>query len=240
MATGRTHAACGLTAYVGAVSWAHESGYVLDLATVITLAPLAAGAALLPDLDHPDATMARSLGWPSRQLARLVSTLGGGHRGLTHSLTGAAVFGGLGQLALAWRDTVSGQIGLSILVALLIASAVRVCGIRGWLDDAVGIALGPFLVGAGVPLDGLPLVVAGGCLVHLIGDLPTDRGLPLLWPMRGCVRLPRALTFKVDGPAERRVIFPAVMVALAVCAGWGSGLWALLGDAFATFQLLPS
>uniref|UniRef100_UPI003F499D6D metal-dependent hydrolase n=1 Tax=Nonomuraea sp. CA-251285 TaxID=3240002 RepID=UPI003F499D6D len=248
MATGSTHALSGVTFYAGAAVWLAKSGSAdIGVLQALTLAPIAAGAAMLPDLDHPDATMARSLGWPSRQLARLVSFAGGGHRGLTHSLAGAALFGLAAHTALTWRDTIPGMVGLAVLLALLISSAVRVCRIPGWIDDAIGIALGPALVWLRVPLDGLPLVVAGGCLVHMLGDLPTDRGLPVFWPLPGRVRLPRALTFKVGGTTEVKVIRRGLGVALVGVLGWAVNAHVVLAavgmffwDTFASFTLTPS
>lgn len=240
MATGRTHALSGATFYAGGVVWAAKAGIPLDPLSVLILAPIAAGAALLPDLDHPSATMARTLGPVSRQLARFVSAVGGGHRGLTHSLAGAVLFGALAYVTLGWRDALGGKVGLAFLLFLLISSAVRVWNIRGWVDDAAGAVLGPLLVVLDAPLDGLPVVVAGGCLVHLLGDLPTDRGLPVLWPLPGRVRFPKALTFKVGGRFERKGLFPGLVVALVGVLGWGIGLWAFLWDTFATFRVIPT
>ncbi|WP_262925695.1 metal-dependent hydrolase [Kocuria atrinae] len=61
-------------------------------AGVVTGALICAGAALLPDIDHPSGTVARSLPPFSGWLARIVSRLSGGHRRGTHSVIGLLVF----------------------------------------------------------------------------------------------------------------------------------------------------
>ena len=107
---GPSHAACGAAAWV-----ALTGTYTVHLADtslpvglglmpvgdpgVITGALICAGAALLPDMDHPGGTVARSLPPLSRWLARGVSRLGGGHRHGTHSLVGLLVVVGLAMLS---------------------------------------------------------------------------------------------------------------------------------------------
>lgn len=105
---GPSHAACGAAAWI-----ALTADYTLNLADlsipigfgvlpvgdagVVTGALICAGAALLPDLDHPGGTVARSLPPLSGWLSRIVVKVAGGHRRATHSLFGLAVF-----IALAW------------------------------------------------------------------------------------------------------------------------------------------
>ncbi|WP_055082829.1 metal-dependent hydrolase [Kocuria salsicia] len=96
---GPSHAACGAAAWV-----ALTGTYTVQLADVslpvglgvmpvgnagvITGSLICAGAALLPDLDHPGGTVARSLPPLSGWIAKATSTLSGGHRRATHSLVG--------------------------------------------------------------------------------------------------------------------------------------------------------
>ena len=105
---GPSHAACGAAAWVSLTA-----DYTITLATtavpvgsgllpvghagVLTGALICAGAALLPDIDHPGGTVARSLPPFTRWLARLVVRLAGGHRRGTHSVLGLTVF-----VLLAW------------------------------------------------------------------------------------------------------------------------------------------
>jgi len=57
-----------------------------------------AGAAMLPDIDHPGATVSRSLGPVTWTISRFVSRVAGGHRKGTHSIPFAV---GL-TILLAW------------------------------------------------------------------------------------------------------------------------------------------
>ncbi|MDO4919852.1 metal-dependent hydrolase [Kocuria sp.] len=99
---GPSHAACGAAAWV-----ALTGTYTVHLADVslpvglglmpvgnpgvLTGALICAGAALLPDLDHPGGTVARSLPPLSTWLARGIARISGGHRRGTHSLVGLLV-----------------------------------------------------------------------------------------------------------------------------------------------------
>lgn len=106
------HSISGAAAGLYAATLARDLG-LLDIGPAATLtgAALCAGAALIPDLDHPTATIAKSFGPVSAALARVTNETSaaiyrltktgldedrdGGHRGLTHTLAFAAVLGGL-------------------------------------------------------------------------------------------------------------------------------------------------
>ncbi len=78
----RSHALIGAAGWLAAApSVASVTGHYLDGPTV-----LCAGAALLPDLDHPSGLMADTLGPVTHLLARGVAQAAGGHRQATHSL----------------------------------------------------------------------------------------------------------------------------------------------------------
>lgn len=49
-----------------------------------------AGAAVLPDIDHPDSTVARTFGFATAAFAWIVNKISGGHRHGTHSIAGIA------------------------------------------------------------------------------------------------------------------------------------------------------
>lgn len=153
---------------------------------VLAGAVVASGAALLPDIDHPSATIARSAGTASKLAASAVSSVAG-HRGATHTLLAVAVFTLLGALATGlgwtWEAPVVGQVqvGAVIVVTVLCAFAVRAMKLaRGlllhWL---VGLAAG-LLTGTAAPETSawLPVGIGLGALVHLLGDLVTTDGLP--------------------------------------------------------------
>lgn len=108
---GPGHAVSGAAVGLYAATLARDTG-LLDIGSAATLtgAALCAGAALIPDLDHPNATVAKAFGPASVALARVTNAASdavyqltktgvdedrdGGHRGLTHTLAFAAVLGG--------------------------------------------------------------------------------------------------------------------------------------------------
>ncbi len=79
---GRGHLASGVLtgALVSAVA-------DLDPARAVVFTGITTVCALLPDVDHPDATLPRYLGWPGRVAAWTIGRIFG-HRGLTHSVLG--------------------------------------------------------------------------------------------------------------------------------------------------------
>ena len=210
---GPSHAACGAAAWV-----ALTADYQLHLQDVtvpigwglvdvgdvgvLTGALVTAGAALLPDLDHPGGTVARSLPPVSRWLARGIGRLSGGHRRGTHSLLGVAAFTGLAALAQNAGVPVAGLGRVwplaAVMSVLLIAFAVQALAFvpdrlekYNWV---VGIGLG-LVVGLHPPEHEwwFAVAVGTGVVVHLLGDLLTTQGIHLLYPLRLPLPLPRAL-----------------------------------------------
>ena len=85
---GRTHALSGLVTGVAIGQfWWH-----LDPAHVAIGGAVTVGAAVLPDIDHPDASVAECFGFVTRGFAWLIGRLSGGHRHGTHSLADVAAF----------------------------------------------------------------------------------------------------------------------------------------------------
>lgn len=83
---GRTHATSAATVWAATVCLApavdvHPHWGAISAGLLST-----AGAGLLNDLDHPEATIAWTLGPFTRALAVLVNRVSGGHRHATHSL----------------------------------------------------------------------------------------------------------------------------------------------------------
>lgn len=231
---GPSHAACGAAAWV-----ALTGDYTLELADfsvpigfgvlpvadagVVTGALICAGAALLPDIDHPSGTVARSLPPFSGWLSRIVARLSGGHRRGTHSVIGLLVFtllawlsqnaalpvgDGLRRLAQSSGDgsapnvveALPGQVWplAAVLSVLLIAFAVKVLA---FLPDRISHANWLVAICLGVVVAIKPpdhpwwfvIAVALGCAVHMLGDMVTTQGIHLLWPLR--TRLPVPSTF---------------------------------------------
>lgn len=198
----------------------------------LTFAAASAGAALLPDGNTSASTVAHIGGTPTRWIAdrighvchrvyRATATPADpqrrdGHRGLTHTAVyalgcgaGAAVFGLLGGglviavmlvvlVALALRPVPGRRRGRTLqrlLVALVTAVTVVVC---------LPLLVPPGTTGA-VVFGG---AVGLGMLLAMLGDLITDSGVPLLWPLKiggkrwFRFRLPRRWAPKTGEPWE--------------------------------------
>ena len=108
--------------------------------------------ALLPDIDEPNSTIGRK----TIGISNAIKTLCG-HRGLTHSIAFIALVSLLSLLACALGGDILREIPL-------IASYVEVANLQG--DNIEIFAFGLVL----------------GCVFHLIGDMLTISGVPLMLP----------------------------------------------------------
>jgi len=151
---------------------------------------LAAGAALLPDWDHPQATIAHSLPPLSNLAARGISSISHGHRKGTHTLLGLLVAillsWGLGSLVIdvAAEPAAIGAGLMACFLVTLAAKALRFLPRAGFISNWVlGLAAG-FLVAKtpDLPLWWLPAAVGIGYAVHLIGDALTAGMIQPLLP----------------------------------------------------------
>src|SRR5699024_2408480 len=148
----------------------------LPPSAVVAGAVVTAGAALLPDADHHNGTIAHSLPPLSQAITRTIGTASGGHRHATHSLLGAAC-----RFALAWAlaplriDLPAGlgddfQAGAWLLVVLMTAFAAKALRLtRGWVTSW-GVALAGATAATVYAPDQiwwLPLAVGAGALIHL-------------------------------------------------------------------------
>lgn len=163
-------------------------------------AVVAAGAGLLPDIDHPSATIARSLPPVSTALSHLVSALTGGHRGYTHTLLGAlAVFAFFYVVPVGtWSATVGGvgPLGLGVALTVLILGAFASKALKvsfgplgAWPSALLAAVVAAFVFPHGVTW--LAWAVMVGYLSHLVGDIMTTKGLAVARPLsKKSVRVP--------------------------------------------------
>jgi membrane-bound metal-dependent hydrolase YbcI (DUF457 family) len=238
---GRDHALSGALAFAALGPTLHVSGSQLAAGILLT-----AGAGVLPDIDHPDSTIARSFGFLTQMFAWVVARISGGHRHGTHSLVGIAVFS-LGALA-AGSYQISGArlaaghaafswhlVPAGLFLALLYSSALRALHIGGHHGDALGIGGAVITCYTGwdlfritvwhwhVPM--LALATALGCAAHIAGDELTHGGCPVLWPVSGHEfhLLPRPLQFTTAKICETWVVFPLLSGGLAVAVWHATG-----------------
>lgn len=231
---GRTHATsgpvlalAGLPALNAGLAYAGQpelTGWAL-----VPLCVAAAGGAMLPDLDHRHATVAQSLGPVTKAAAIGMETISGGHRNGTHSILGVIFFTVLTWFIAQWNEWAYG-FWMAFLVA--IASAAMYKKFR--MGSAIAHTLITLAAGAGVVyLSGttyLPVypVVVGvgvGAVAHILGDMLTKQGCPLLWPLSKARHKFASLT---TGSTAETVIFWLLTIALPVLIAWQAGWLSLL------------
>lgn len=234
---GPGHAFSGMAAGLGAALLANTLGTPVSPAAAFTAAGLCAGAALLPDLDHPSATVSRSLGPLTELLAHGLNAISGGvyratrsrrdddrdggHRGLTHTWVFAAGVGGAltGAVALWGKPVVLGALFFLLSLALRGLAKDWARG-QGWIGVSLAAGLLTWLTAGALPeADAgawLGAVVALGCLVHCWGDSLTLSGCPWLWPVPIAgqrwypIGTPSALRFRAGGAAETWLVMPVL------------------------------
>jgi membrane-bound metal-dependent hydrolase YbcI (DUF457 family) len=171
----RTHALSGVTVWLAATPLLGLGGREIAAGLVVT-----AGAAMLPDLDHPSSSIARSWGPLTRALARLVARLSGGHRQGTHSLLFVALVGVLGAAAGAaggWWAVVPVFLAASLALGVLLHD-------KGPRNEIAAGVLALAVYAGEVQTAWLGWALALGALAHLLGDALTPERVPLLWPSR--------------------------------------------------------
>lgn len=200
---GPTHAASGLAA--GAVA-ATAIG-ITEPAAIAAVSTITAGAALLPDLDHPSATLARTFGPVSKaasvatnkfssMVATAISTKSdrgsdgvvGGHRTLTHTVFGVAAGAAWGWFAGLWETW--GVLLLVFVMVSLAMAGVITSQTRKW--GAMGSLLVAAAVTAAIAYAApetltpamLALFMGLGVLTHIAGDGVTVQGIPFLAPLK--------------------------------------------------------
>ncbi|HEY0805295.1 MAG TPA: metal-dependent hydrolase [Pseudonocardiaceae bacterium] len=240
MSTGPTHAVMGLAAWGAVALLAGSRGIPVDVPTWLAGAALTSGAALLPDLDHPPATVSRSFGpvtkvvshgvdFASVSIYNLTRLKGdphrnGGHRTFTHTVVFAALAGtvttSLVRLNNPW-----------VTAALLFFFAGL--GVRGLLhewdhaaDTFVVVVLSLLVtwqcwqwVHTGTHrAEWFGVAVIAGCLAHCVGDTITEDGCPFLWPLPIGRHLwypigtPKPMRYRTGGRVEMVFVGPLCTV----------------------------
>jgi membrane-bound metal-dependent hydrolase YbcI (DUF457 family) len=215
---GHSHALSGAVTGVATGIFLH-----MPLGQTTALAGFTAGMALLPDMDKCGSSPARCLGFLSEAVAWIIGRLSGGHRHATHSFLGIAIFTGLAWAACHFRADWGGKAGLALLMTLSVSAgleALRV--VRGHAADIIGIGVASWEVWYGYGLRLIPLAVLVGCTTHIVGDMLTDSGCMLAFPLskQRYHLLPEPLAFTTGTRPELLLIDPILTGALLLLAGW--------------------
>jgi membrane-bound metal-dependent hydrolase YbcI (DUF457 family) len=206
---------------------------VLHAAIVLTMG----GAALLPDLDTPQSTAARSLGFFSKSVARGIDQLSlwvyhgtrtdrdvvdrkSGHRLLTHTVPGFLFFALL-FLAASLLSPIAGAVYMGLLSGLL-ALGLRKKKYSLALSAAGGV-VGYYLLSFDYFAWSILLsaCVFVGMLIHTLGDWVTNSGVPITYPLTVNGKrwyLSKApATFPAGGAVEQTLVFPGLVIVNAMC-----------------------
>ena len=256
---GPSHALSGAAVWLaGSLALEHYQHFHQTPIQLAVGTAMCAGGALLPDLDlsgrvttdQGGATVAHTFGVVSLFLAEVVEKLSlgiydltrtrrdprlhNGHRTFTHTLP-FNVGLGFGVFELCWhfgKWAVLGVLFVTFAMALR-GLFVKWAKRAGWVIVtlvAVAGTAGAYLTlpfGRGYPVLGIALGVGG--IVHLLGDMLTSHGCPILWPfpvgrrMWRCIGVPDAIAVQVGGKVEVMVLRTFFFL---VAAAAGVGLFA--------------
>lgn len=250
----RGHALMGALAWLAGAGAAAELAGGADWPILVIGTPVCAGWAIIPDIDHPGSKVARSVGPASQGVAELVAFTGrllhqwtrttwdrvdeDGHRTITHTFLGAAVFG----LAVTLAGWLGGHVAAAVLVFWPAHLGLSACSgrmarrarfgrgrnavrVRWSLLAAAALAAA---AAAGTPGSAwwLGLAAGGGAAIHLVGDMATNSAVPAVWPIvlrdeRGRpqrwrpIGLPRKWRFATGQRFEVVIVHRALIAALA-------------------------
>jgi membrane-bound metal-dependent hydrolase YbcI (DUF457 family) len=239
---GPSHALSGAAVWLtGSLALEHFAGYHQSPLALAVGTAVCAGGALFPDLDlsgkvtrnQGGATVARTFGVFSLFVAEVIEKISlavyqvtklskdpdreNGHRTLTHTLP-FTVLVGWGTTALC---TVYGRWAVIGILFFMIGLALR--GLfdewakrAGWVIVTLVSLAAAYFTYLHLPGDrGYPMIglaVGVGCFVHIMGDIITSAGVPILWPiptgrrMWRMIGIPNAIAVKVGGKVEVLVL----------------------------------
>jgi membrane-bound metal-dependent hydrolase YbcI (DUF457 family) len=215
---GRNHVLVGMAGWlVIAPPIASLFGTPLTAGEIAAGTLLCGGTALLPDVDHPNSTVAHTLGPITQGICSIVGSLSGGHRQKTHTL----VFAGLMGVA-AYFLLLLGWWAVFGLFFICGAWALRLLGptkikyaFFGFTIPAIAGGLAWYIADNFEPQWWMVWAVAGGSIMHLAGDIVTKGGVPLFWPIPGRISLGMMQT---NGLIEQ--ILTPVLSVLILWLGW--------------------
>lgn len=226
----RSHMVVGASSWLAAQTLAGPLlGAPLESTQRACGATVAAGAALLCDMDTPGSRLANTLGPVTRLAARLIGRAFGGHRHGTHSLLFCAAVGALSTITLAQGELValSPTVTLSVsdIAALAIAyltAALSLGGLLGLRGARAG-ALAALLVAAATstqpPAALVSAAVTIGCASHLLADWLTPDGIAPLWPLWKR-RVSLRLIKRTGDSRETLLVLATALLTLAIAGGY--------------------
>lgn len=225
---GKSHAVMGAAGWLAAApSLSAALGTPLTPAELAVGTVACAGAALIPDLDHPQATIAHTFGPVSHAASKVTAFLAGGHRKGTHSLLFVGLFGFLCYTVAIGTEASGSNIPAIILMFLLAAFAFRGLnivppntskGLKGIMVIAEAAVL-TWAMTLIMPESWWWLGLAGalGAFIHLIGDALTPEGVPFFYPLFK-YRFALPIISTTGNALERVILYPLWIVLVVYLA----------------------
>jgi len=179
---GRSHLLVGAAAFpaVGA-PLAAGFGSTMSVEEIACGTVVCAGAAMLPDVDHPKASIAQSLGPVSYLISKATSKVFGGHRNGTHSLLFALLVAGGSSAAMSTPAARWFALGACLYLASLALRTLAEIDVD--VCAALSAAVAVTLITVADPASWFVWAVGFGCLAHMAADAITPEGVPPLWPV---------------------------------------------------------
>ncbi|MEV0395119.1 metal-dependent hydrolase [Polymorphospora rubra] len=253
---GPSHALSGATVWLAGSWALHQfADYEQSPLAIAVGTAVCAGAALFPDLDlsgkvtrnQGGATVAKTFGVVSLFIAEVVEKISlgvyhatklskdphrnNGHRTLTHTIP-FTVLVGWGTTALCAAYGKWAVIGiLFFMIGLALRGLFDEWAKRaGWVIVTLVSAAAAYFTFLNLPGDrGYPMIglaVGVGCFVHILGDMITRSGVPILWPipikrrMWRMISLPDKIAIKTGSKVET-VVLRGVFTVIALLAAAG-------------------
>ena len=227
----RSHMVIGASSWLGLQALTGPlTGDALDWRERACGAVIAAGGALVCDLDTPTSRLANALGPLTRVTARGVGRLFGGHREGTHSLLFCSATGLLAAALIAQQHVVQLGAGvtlrvgeLSALAIAYVATALSVAlllpSVRGLTAAAATLALVATAASTDPPAAIVSVALTIGLCSHLLADLLTPEGIAPLWPL-STRRFSVALIRRTGDQRETVVVLLTAAATIAIA--WSS------------------
>lgn len=253
---GPSHALSGAAVWLsGSLALEYFAGYEQSTLALAVGTAMCAGGALFPDLDlsgkvtrnQGGATVARTFGVVSLFVAEVIEKLSlgvyyatklskdprrnNGHRTLTHTIP-FTVLVGWGTTTLC---TTYGKWAVVSILFFMFGLALRGLFDRwaeraGWVIVTLTSAAAAWYTFVNLPGDrGYPMIglaVGVGCFVHILGDMVTKAGVPILWPipiqrrMWKMIGLPNNIALRAGSKTEV-VVVRSVFTVVAVLSAIG-------------------
>jgi membrane-bound metal-dependent hydrolase YbcI (DUF457 family) len=225
----RSHMVVGASSgWFGLHALAGVTGTPLDTRDRAFGAVIAAGGALVCDMDTRNSRLAHSLGPVTQLAATVIGRVFGGHRHGTHSLAFCAASAAIGATALAQPELVH-IAGVTLTVGELVALAI------GYFATALAVSLVLSLRGAGAAVTAAVLVAIAaatppaaelvtaaftiGVCSHLLGDALTPEGVMLAWPL-STQRSSLPLIKRTGDTRETLVVLAIAAATIAIAGGF--------------------